>query len=209
MVFFLFFDEVVDAIKSASSVVADDSSSAISIRKSCDVAKVSYLSHFVRICLENSIVMSGYVVKHIVDFFWQLLSVFLYFFSYHLDSAKRTNTSFQRFVCLKSHDDVLAGHDISRPESVDSHDSAGVNFEGAACFSFRNQKFLHFFEAFFCSFGCSREETSVTVVRVVIQCDELFNVDVFGPVSGNKSFPFFSHYFWFLLVLYNVYIIDI
>ncbi len=100
---------------------------AVSIRETCDIAKVSYRSHFAGICLENAVIMRCDVIEHIVNFFWQLCTVLFEFRSYHFNSAERTNASLQRFIGLKSHDDILTRNDVSRSVSVNSHNSACIN----------------------------------------------------------------------------------
>ena len=71
--------------------------------------------------------MCGNIIEHSVDFFRKFFTVFGNFLSYHLDSAKRADASLKRFICLKTNDDVLTRYDISRLESINSHDSACVN----------------------------------------------------------------------------------
>ena len=126
VVFFLFLDQIVDAVERRSSVVTDDSAAAVSIRKSCDEAEVSDLTHFVGICLEYAVIVGREVVEHIVDLRRQGFAVFLDLFSDHLDTAKRADTSLERLVCLQSDDDILAGNDVARIKCVDTHDAACV-----------------------------------------------------------------------------------
>ena len=168
MVFLLFLDQIVDAVERCSSVVTDDSAAAVSVRKSRNEAEMSDLTHFVRVCLKNAVVVRREVVEHIVNFRRQCNAVLLHFFSDHLDAAERANASLKRFVCLQSDDDILARNDVAGAECVHAHDAARVNLQRTACFALRDQKLVHLVTAFLGSLCRSREETAVTVIRMVV-----------------------------------------
>ena len=168
MVFLLFLDQIVDAVERCSSVVTDDSAAAVSVRKSRNEAEMSDLTHFVGVCLKNAVVVRREVVEHIVNFRRQCNAVLLHFFSDHLDAAERANTSLKRFVCLQSDDDILARNDVAGAECVHAHDAARVNLQRTACFALRDQKLVHLVTAFLGSLCRSREETAVTVIRMVV-----------------------------------------
>src|SRR5699024_6133730 len=115
-------------VKGSSSVVADDSAAAVGVRQTGDEAQVSSLLHFLGVGLEHAVVMGGDVVEHLVYFFRKLFAKLGDLFSDHPDAAERADTSLKRLIGLQADDDVLAGNDIARTESIDSHDSAGVDF---------------------------------------------------------------------------------
>ena len=149
--------------------------------------------------------MSSDVIEHSVDFFRKFFAVFSYFFSYHFDSAERTDTSLQRLICLKTYDNIFSRNYVSRLESIDSHNSAGVNFQSAAGFSFLYKKFLNSRGTFFCSLSRSCQEAGVAVIWLVVKVNKLFYADGVHPVTFDKSFPLFSHSVCILLIFCILY----
>ena len=129
---------------------------------------MSYLLHFLGICLEYAIVVGSDVIEHSVDFFRQLFAIFCNFFSNHLDAAERADTSLQRLICLQTNDNILARNDVARFKGIDSHDSAGVNLQSAAGFSLFYQQFLYSVGAFGRSCGRTCQEAVITIIRMIV-----------------------------------------
>jgi len=193
VVLLFFFYQLVDAVQSTSSVVSDDPASAICIRKTCDESQMSCFSHFWRICLEHSVVMRSNVVKQIIYFLREFLAVLSDFLSYHLGSAERTDSSLKWFVSLKTYYQILSFDDIARVKCRDPHDPAGIHLERTAVLPFSLDQPLHLIVAFSCSCSRTGQEAAVSVIRRVIQVDEIIHVDAALPDSFFKTIPLFVH----------------
>ena len=102
-VILFFLDQEVDTIKSYTTVVTNDTSSSVCIRKTCDDFVVSCFLHFRRINIKYSLVVCFMIFcKDLMKFFAWLITVSCTSLLSHLNSTVWHKSSLQRFVCLKT-----------------------------------------------------------------------------------------------------------
>ena len=193
MILLLLLNQIIQTVKRGSSVIADDSSASVGVRKTGNESKVSRLSHFRRVGLEHAVIVGSHIVEQELNVLGKFFTVLRNLFPDHFDSAKGADSSFQRFIRLQSHDDVFVLVNVPGLKCVDPHDSAGVHLQRSAVLPLSDQEILHLFIDLGRPFRGSRQEAAVAVVLGEIQIDEIIHKDLILPEASLEPFPFFSH----------------
>ena len=101
----LVLNQQVNTIESNTSVVADYTASAVSVRKPRYDSRFSCKAHFRSVYVKNALVMCFSVFReYIYKFGVNFISVFAARILRHSDSAERLKRTFKRLVRLKSYD---------------------------------------------------------------------------------------------------------
>ena len=101
MSYFFCLNQTVDSVKSDTTVVTYDTSTSVSIRKTCYNVCLSCKTHFRSVGTKNSIVVRCHIsCEDLFEFRIDLISVSLSSLNCHTDTTVRHKCAFQRFVCL-------------------------------------------------------------------------------------------------------------
>ena len=193
-IFFLAFDQSINTIKSHTSVIAYDTSTAISIRKTGKDLVVTGNLHLWCVNIKYTLVMCFelVIIKDIFNFVTYFITVsFTCFFS-HFDSAVRHKCTFQRFVCLKTYHSFQIFHffiDISRAICGKRSNNLCFHIQNAAFGTLFLLEFLKFTPKLVCCLCRSFQERSITVIWCIVHFDKITNVNFFFPALSIKAFP--------------------
>ena len=186
---FLLFDEKVNTIEGYTSVVADNSASAVSVRKTCDNSRMSCLLHVIGVSIENAVIMGFSVFKDFFNFRVHFLSVSFEFLVNKSDTAERHNSSLERFVSLDTYDFFEVFVNITCIVWSDSWNCLFVNVIYAVSFSFELHFFAKFVPEFESSFCRGFEKACVTVVRSIVVNYKLSYIDFIFHIVHRKILP--------------------
>ena len=105
LIVFLLLDEVINTVQSYTTVIADDTSTTVCIRKtSQDLIMTSNL-HLWSICIENCLVVSLMIIgEDLVQQRIWLIAIHLTRLLSHLDTTIRHESSLQRLISLQTND---------------------------------------------------------------------------------------------------------
>src|SRR5690554_1367507 len=102
-IFFLFFNKVINTIKSDTSIITNDATSTIGIGKSCNNCCFSSKFHFICIGIEYSLIVCFTILsKHIFYFFTYFIAISFTRLNCHSNSTKWLKGAFKWLVSLKS-----------------------------------------------------------------------------------------------------------
>ena len=193
-VFLFACDEVIDSVKCNSSVITNDTSTSVSIRKSCKDLVVTCSLHLRCVNIKYTLVVCFelIIMEDIFDLVTYVISVSLACLLCHLDSAVWHESTFQRFVCLKTYNlleifKLLV--DISRTICCNACNYFCLHIENAAFGTLFFLKLLKFTPEFVCCLCRSFQEGSISVVWCVVHADKVTNVDLLFPTIAFESVP--------------------
>ena len=132
------------------------------------------------------------VVEDIFDLVAYVISVSLACLLCHLDSAVWHESTFQRFVCLKTYNLLKVFQlliDISRTVCCDSCYYLCLHIKNAALGTLLFLKLLKFAPEFISCLCRLFQERSVSVIWCVVHADEVTNVDFLFPTIAFESVP--------------------
>ena len=197
LVGFLLFNKVVNAIKGNAAVVADDTATAVSIRKTRDDVGLAGHTHIRRVGIENALVVSLVEFREdAVEFCARRVAVVLAGFFRHLDTAKRHECALERLVGLETYDlfEILGFiGNVACRVARESGDNVRVHVKDAALCDFLFLKVLQFCPELICCFGRTLQERFVAVVWGIVLLDEVADIDFFLPATASKAKPCFLH----------------
>ena len=141
MSYFFCLDKTVDSVKSYTTVVTNNTSTAISIRQAGNNMCFSGKTHLRSVRTKNSVIVSSHISReNFLQFRIDLISVSLCCLNCHTDTTIRHKCTFQWFICLQTYNLLQILHvfaDISRSVCC----KTGNNF----CLAFQNTTFFTFF----------------------------------------------------------------
>ena len=180
----LVLDQSVDTVQSYTSVVADDTSTSVCIRKTGNDMGSTAGSHLLIVSVEAACVMCLSVNRE------ELGDLRIYFVAVvsasllcHTDTAIRLKGSLEGLVCLETYDGLLALVKVSGTMGSDSGNNLGVHVKNAACFSLLLLQVKYHCPKILCVLGRISKEGLVTIIRMVVSLDEVTNVDFFVPFA--------------------------
>src|SRR5699024_2003340 len=133
----LVFDQSVYTIQRNSSVVADDTSASVCIRKPCDDMAGTACAHFRSISIKHTVVMCFSVFcEEFHDCRIHMISVFFTCFHCHTDTSVRLQGTLKRLVRLEPYDFFLSFVKISRSMGSDSGNNLCVHIQDSAFCAF-------------------------------------------------------------------------
>ena len=176
-------------VKSYSAVVADYSSSAVSIGKSCQKRAMSCLLHLIGIYAKNSVIVGRSVCKVFLYLVRKLIAVSLAGRARHTDTAKGVYSSFKRLVGLESYYYLVFPVNISRSVVTQGGYRAGVYISDTAVCPFLCLKLLQLCIQSLCSVGCSNQKIRISRVRCIVFVNKVAYVDMLLPISRNEALP--------------------
>ena len=139
-------NETVNSVKSYTTVVTNNTSTAISIRQTGDNVCFSCKTHLRSIRAKNSVIVGSYIgCKNFLQFRIDLISVSFSCLNCHTDTTVRHKCTFQRFVCLQSYDLLQLLHilaDVARSICGKARNNFCLTFQNAAFFTFFFLKLL-------------------------------------------------------------------
>ena len=101
----LVLDELIYTVKSNSSVVADDTASAVSIRKTCEDLVCSCESHLMSVNIEYTLIVSLAVFcEDVSDFGVDLVTIVRASLCSHVKTAVRHKSTLEGLICLETND---------------------------------------------------------------------------------------------------------
>ena len=193
-VFFLTFDQSIDTIKSHTSVIAYDTSTAIGIRKTGKDLVVAGDLHLRCVNVKYTLIMCFelIVVKDIFNLVTYFISVsFTCFFS-HFDTAVRHKCTFQRLVSLKTYNSFQVFQifiNISRAICGKRSHNLCFHIQNAAFCTLFLLELLQFPPELVCCLCRSFQERSITVIWCIIHFNKVTYVNFFFPAFTVKTFP--------------------
>ena len=193
-VLFFLLDQVINSVKSDPSVVTDDPSSPVSVRKSGQKSRVSGNLCPFRISVEYAFVVRlAEFMEPSLNFRVHFISVLLQRGFGHADSSVKIDNPLQRLVGLKSYDHFVFLINVSRSEVID----AGYHFRFYiinTIFKFFQQQLSapspHLFRTLCRTF----QKAVVSRIRGYVFLNKISYINDMSPVSAVKSFPFFPHF---------------
>ena len=194
-VLFLAFDKTVNTVKSNSSVVTDDSASAVCVGKTCKNLVVTGKLHLRSIDIEYTLVVSLVIFcKDFVEFRAWSVAIHLAWLLSHFNTAVRHKCTLERLVCLKTYNLFKVFIKICSAVSCDAAYNLSFHIKNAALGSFFLLEFLKLAPELVCSFCRTFKERLVAVIRCVVSLNEVSDINVGLPFATCKICPFFSHY---------------
>ena len=140
-------NKAVDSIKCNTTVVTNNTSTAISIRQTCNNMCFSGKTHLRSIGTKNSIIVSSYIgCKDLLQFRIDLISVSLCCLNCHTDTAIRHKCTFQWFICLQTYDLLQFLHvlaDVTGTICSKTRNDFCLTFQNATFFTFFLLKLLN------------------------------------------------------------------
>ena len=190
----LVFDKSVNAVQSNTSVVADDSSSSVSIGKTGKDMSSSCLSHFRGVNIEYACVVGLSVFgEDVLDLRINGVAVVGASLLSHSQAAVRHKSSLEGLVCLETNDLLQILINITCCVRSKRRYNLCIHIENAACFSFLLCKLHNVSPELLGSFCRAGEEAFIAVIRCVVLLDELTDINFLGPVTAYETFPFLWH----------------
>ena len=186
----LLLDEAVDAVEGDAPVVADDAAAAVGIGQAGDDVARTGGADARGVDVEDRVVVGLAVAgEDLLDLGVYLLARLLDGGLHHAPAAVGHHGATQRGVGLQANDDVVILADVAGRECVDVGGGVGVDVEDANLALLGEVVLLQGVPQ---TQGLVRgvsEERGVAVVRGVVALDEVADVNVLGPRSGNEAFP--------------------
>ena len=189
-VLFLFLDQLIHAVERNPAVVADDSPTAISVRKPGQDADLSRGKHLVGVDAENALVVGGAVGKLFEDALRHLIAVFLTGLLRHPHAAERVDPALKRAAGLEADDQFIFLVEIAGLIMGQRGDMLGVDRKHAAEVALHLEQVVELLHQLAGPFGWAGEKRRVPLVDSIVFLNEIADVDLFLPVAGPKAFPF-------------------
>ncbi|MNC19320.1 hypothetical protein D3C75_672500 [compost metagenome] len=214
-ILFLFFDQEVNTVKCYAAVVADNTATAISIRKTRDDTGFTNGSHFGCICIKYALVMRfADVREHFNDVLRKFEAVCFGSIDHHLDSAERLNGTFERSICLNTDNLFFILVDVTRLVGYNCRYSVNIYIKYAAVGNFLLGQFRNNLPKFCCVVCRTCKEIFLAYIRIDVLFDKIIYIDFLGPFTFCKTSPtglyflyiFFNHRHAKSLHLYLLYL---
>ena len=140
----LVLDEAVNAVQCDPAVIADDTSAAVSVRKTGNDVGGTAVSHLLGVSVKyTGIVGLSVDGEKLNNFRIQLIAVVLARLHGHTDSAVRHHGTFERLVCLETNDGLFIFVQIPCCVRGDGRYHLGIHIQHAACLPFLTGKIQH------------------------------------------------------------------
>ncbi len=196
-VFLFTCDQIINSVKSNSSVITYDTSTSVSIRKSCKDLVVTCSLHLRCVDIEYTLVVCFelIVVENIFDLVAYMVSVSLTCLLCHFNSAVWHESTFQRFVCLKTYNLLQVFEfliDISRTVCCNSCYYLCLHIKNAAFSTLFFLKLLKLAPEFICCLCWCFQEGSISIIWCIVHTDEITNIDLLFPTITLKTIPLFK-----------------
>ena len=193
---FLFYQEI-NSVQSDPAVVADNSSSAVSIRKSGYDMRMPCPFHFRGVGVKHCLIMSLMIfIEYLMELVIDMKAVVFRGLFRHLNSAVWHKSSFQRLVRLKSHDFfqfLVLRINVSGSVGSQTGNHLGLAFQDASSCTLLLLKFLNFIPQPLRCLRRTFQKAFITAVRRIIVLNKIPNIDILCPFGSLESSPFFSH----------------
>ena len=191
----LVLNQTVNTIQCHTTIVSDNSSTAVCVRKSGNNVAGTARSHFRCVSIENTLIMSFSVFgEELNNLRIHMISIVFTCFHRHTDTAVRLQRTFERFVSLKTNDCLFFFVQITGTMRSDCGNNFGVHIQHTAFFSLLSGKIHNLFPKFFCVFCGICQKSIISVIRSVVFLNEISDIDLFFPDTRAEAFPLFSHY---------------
>ena len=133
----LILDQTINTVKSYTTIVADDTATAVSIRKTCDDVVGTSHTHLIGINIKYTCVVCLSVnSEELNDLRVYLITVIGASLHSHADTAVRHQSSLERSVCLETNDLLEIFVQITCCVRGKGGNDLGVHIQNTACFSF-------------------------------------------------------------------------
>ncbi len=131
------FNQSVNTIQGNTSVVTDDTATAISIRKTCDNVRRTASSHFCIICIETTCVVCLSVSgEELADLRINFVTIVRTCLLCHSDTAIRLKGTLKRLIGLETYDCLFALVKIARAVGCNGRNYLGVHVKHTASLTF-------------------------------------------------------------------------
>ena len=172
-VFLFSFDQSVDTVQCYSSVVTNDTSTSVSVRKTCQDLVVTGCFHFWCVDIKYTLVVcfEFIVVENIFDLVAYFVSVSFAGLLCHFDTTIWHECTFQRFVCLQTNNFFKVFEvfiDVSWAICCQRCNNLCLHIQNAAFCTFFFLEFLKFAPQFFCCFCRCFQEGCISFVWCVV-----------------------------------------
>src|SRR5699024_7837923 len=189
-------DQVINTVKSYTAVVAYDTSSSVSIRKTCDDLVVTRFLHFRSIYIKYCLVVCFMIFgKDLMQLRAWSISVSGTSLLCHLDSAVRHERSFQRLVCLQSDNLLQIFHlfiDISRTVCCQAGNNFCLHIQNAAFSALFFLKLLKLSPQFIGCLCRSCQEGFISFILCIVVLDKVTHIDFLFPEFAFEVCPLFK-----------------
>ena len=152
-------DEVIDTVKGYTAVVADDTPTAVCIRKTRDNMGLASHAHGRRVCVKYALVVRLVKFREdAVQFFVRRVTVVLARFFGHFDTAKRHECALERLIGLETYNlfEILCAFgDVAGGVTRECGDNVCIHVEDATLCNFSLLEVLQLCPKFVCSLGRS------------------------------------------------------
>ena len=178
----LFLNEPVHTIKRNSPIIADDSSTAISIRKSCDYMIGTACPHLRCICIEDAFIVGFPVLR--VEFHnlrIDCISILLGSLHSHPYAAIRLKRSLEWLVSLESDDFLPRLIKISRAMRGYGRYCFRIHIQNPALLTFLLAELHYLSPESLCIICRAFKKCLITIIRRVIPLDEVTDIDFLFP----------------------------
>ena len=201
----LIFDKSVNTVQSNTSVVTDDSTSSVSIGKTCKDMSTSCSTHFRSINIKYACVMCLSVFgEDMLDFGVNCVAVVGASLFSHSQTAVGHKSSLEGLISLKTNDLFEILFDISCTVRCKRRYNLCIHIENAAGFSFLLSKIHNVFPKLVGSVSSISEEAFITIIGCVVFLDKVTNIDFTCPVTAFETFPFLWHLLHNLFSSFNL-----
>ena len=186
----LLLDEEVDAVERHTAVVADDAATAVGVGQAGDDVARARRADARGVDVEDRVVVGLAVAgEDLLDLGVDLLARLLDGGLHHAPAAVRHHGATQRGIRLQADDDVVVLADVAGGECVNVGGSVGVDVEDTDLALLGEVVLLQGVPQAQGLVRGAGEERGVTVVGGVVALDEVADVNVLGPRSGNEALP--------------------
>ncbi len=179
-------DQERSTVKRDTAVVADDTSAAVSIRKTGQDTAVTCALHLRCVSVENAVVMGLSILEDTLDLRIHLSGVSFERRSDHADTAERHDRALQRSIGLQADDLFFVFVDISRGMGSNSRYGVLVDVKDAAVRLFLLAELQDLIPQIGGCLRRARQKRLVSIVRCVILVDKVADTDVLRPFSRYK-----------------------
>ena len=188
---FLRLDQTIDAVQRNATVVANNTATAIGIRKSRDDVGLAGRTHLGRIGIEDALVVRLVIlVEDLMKLRTRRIAVGRAGLLGHLDAAIGHEGTLEGLVRLKADDLLKILLKVTGLVRVNVADDVRIHVQDTTLRALFLLENLQLGPKLVRRIRRRRKERSITVVRSIVQTNELADIDFLLPMSPNKAFPF-------------------
>ena len=196
-IFFLSFDQSINSIQSHTSVIAYNTSTSVSIRKTCQDLVMTCKLHLWCVDIKYSLIVSleFIVIENIFDLVTYVIAIGFACLFCHFNSAVWHKSTFQRFVCLKTNNllQILCLLiNISRSVSSQRSNNLCLHIQDTALCTLLFLKCLQLIPELIGSFCRFFKEGSISFIWSVVHTDKVTNINFLLPTVALKAIPLFK-----------------